>query len=743
MRALGGSPSYLIAALAFGLSLGPVAAAGAQPVDVGTRIYTEADLDQIAPRWPNPYRSFLPADAAPDWAYWRAKMRLEGQRRAARLAGLPKVVPVIDEAEPGGASGFNDTQTAAERIEGLGTDLGQMREVDVAGTLFSPPPAVIGPFSEDDGAIPLANDVGLTPGQRVRIRGFIGDGPHGSLGTGTGDFDVFKVAGLQAGQTVTIAISTPEGGMTRLDTKVALYDATGFIVDLNDNGEVDSPDSFLEVTVAADGDYYVLVRGINSSWPSDPFDPGSGPKAGSEGMYTVTIGLDATDVDFYSIDLKAGDVLGVTSQEEARRVTLFDPSGVVLVGSSLDGSILYPRLSPLPGGGRASVAYVVNSPGRHAVAAARGDGAYTLALRLFRPVLEAVPEDVQTLFLDFDGASLDAEQVLGVGSATAHLSPLAASLEAFGLDPTPGGADEHAVIDAVVAVVEENLARDVQALGLNPDFHLTLLNSRDDDDVFGTPGVSRVIVGGTGEELGLATVGIAESVDVGNFALEETAVVLLDLLSTPGNSNALGSVPLAPGATIIDLLGRALGNIVAHEAGHLFANFHTGHPDFPSNIMDGKPNLVDFVGAGPDGVFGNADDVDVDLGVSPFNVDEGFTGVEDTRNAIAFGLFGPPMIVAVEPSVSEMPEDFALEGPYPNPFQGETRFAVRVDRAQRVRVEVFDYLGRRVRAVFDDWLAAGARHVFALEAGGLPSGAYVIRVTGASFSAARPVVLVK
>ena len=740
MGVLGRGTPYLIVALALGV--GPVAVVGAQNVVVEAekRRYSEAELDQITPRWPNPYLSFLPSDARPDWHFWHAKLRLESQRRAARRTGIPKAVPIVDEAEPGDASGFNDTQDAAELITGFGTSLGEMREVDVAGTLFAPLPTEIGPFSEDDGAIPLANDTGLTPGQRVHISAFIGDGPHGSTSSNQGDFDVFKVT-LLAGQTVTIDIDTPEDDSTRLDTQVALYDSTGLIIDRNDDGGVGSPDSFLEVKVAADGAYYIFVRGISSYWPRDPFDSSSGPKAGSEGPYSVTIGIDVSDVDFYSIDLKAGDVLGINLEDQARRVTLFDPSGTELMGSDLDESALFPRETPLPGGGNASAAYVVNMTGRYAISARRGFGAYTLALRVFRPILEGTAAG-QTLFLDFNGAALDVESIFGRGNPAATLSPLASFLDDLGLDPTPGGADEQAVIEAVVAVVEENLARDIDTFGLNPDFQINLLNSRDHADVFGAPGVSRVIIGGTSEELGFTTVGIAESVDVGNFVLEETAVVLLDLLSTPGNSNSLDQVPLAAGVTIIDLLGVALGNIISHEAGHLFANFHTGHPDFPPNIMDRQPNLMDFVGVGPDEVFGSADDVDVDLGPAPFSVDEGFTGLEDTRNAIAFGLFGPPTVVAVEPS-SEAPEGFVLQGPYPNPFQEQTRLVLRLDRAQQVRVAVYDYLGRRVRDLFDGWLSAGAPHLFALDAAGLPSGPYLIRATGRSFSATRPVIVVR
>jgi hypothetical protein len=65
-------------------------------------------------------------------------------------------------------------------------------------------------------------------------------------------------------------------------------------------------------------------------------------------------------------------------------------------------------------------------------------------------------------------------------------------------------------------------------------------------------------------------VGIAESNDFGNFDKDDSGLVLLDLLSKPSGSGSLNSVTLTPGASKIDLVATALGNIASHEAGHLF-----------------------------------------------------------------------------------------------------------------------------------------------------------------------------
>jgi hypothetical protein len=100
----------------------------------------------------------------------------------------------------------------------------------------------------------------------------------------------------------------------------------------------------------------------------------------------------------------------------------------------------------------------------------------------------------------------------------------------------------------------------------------------------------------------------------------------------------LNQYSLGGGATQIDLVSTGVGNIAAHEAGHFFANFHTHQFNASPNIMDQGGNLAGTVGVGGDLTFGTFDDVDVDFGDDTFVPNEGFTGTEDTLNAVAFGL---------------------------------------------------------------------------------------------------------
>ncbi|HYE96867.1 MAG TPA: hypothetical protein VD962_11725, partial [Rubricoccaceae bacterium] len=95
-------------------------------------------------------------------------------------------------------------------------------------------------------------------------------------------------------------------------------------------------------------------------------------------------------------------------------------------------------------------------------------------------------------------------------------------------------------------------------------------------------------------------------------------------------------------------------------------------------------------------------------------------------------------VVANEPG-RELPEGYALSAAHPNPFSDATTLTLRVARAQRVTLDVYDALGRRVATLHDGPLAAGAEHRFTFEGGALPSGAYAVRVVGEDFTAARTI----
>ncbi len=100
--------------------------------------------------------------------------------------------------------------------------------------------------------------------------------------------------------------------------------------------------------------------------------------------------------------------------------------------------------------------------------------------------------------------------------------------------------------------------------------------------------------------------------------------------------------------------------------------------------------------------------------------------------------YSPEVEVAVE-----LVEAFYLSAVYPNPFNPRAQFTLMVRQEQSVRVAVYNVQGRRVALLHEGSIAAGTHHRFVFQGAALPSGLYLIRAEGQTFSAVRSVVLVK
>ncbi|HYE56921.1 MAG TPA: T9SS type A sorting domain-containing protein, partial [Rhodothermales bacterium] len=87
-----------------------------------------------------------------------------------------------------------------------------------------------------------------------------------------------------------------------------------------------------------------------------------------------------------------------------------------------------------------------------------------------------------------------------------------------------------------------------------------------------------------------------------------------------------------------------------------------------------------------------------------------------------------------------IPTEYALESIYPNPLTraGTVRFGL--PEAGRVRLALYDALGREVAVLADGELPAGV-HGVALDAAALPSGLYVARLSAGRFTATRTMVI--
>ncbi len=89
-----------------------------------------------------------------------------------------------------------------------------------------------------------------------------------------------------------------------------------------------------------------------------------------------------------------------------------------------------------------------------------------------------------------------------------------------------------------------------------------------------------------------------------------------------------------------------------------------------------------------------------------------------------------------------VPLRWALRSAYPNPFNPVTTLRFEVPVRARVRIALFDILGRRVLTALDRDIAPG-EHRLALRLDTLPSGMYFVKMSAPEFHAVRKIVLLK
>lgn len=615
-------------------------------LDAGLQIAPKKTAAKRAQNAPNPYLANLPTTKDVNYSGWKQRLTQQGTQRAksAALAAnrkkalgrAPAPAFVYDEEEPTGSNGSNDSRANAELVSGFGTGRRENPRVRILGSIANlAPPASTITTTEDNGSIPLATDTGIDGVGAIRTQSTIGDGPYGGE-DGSNDFDFFEVTS-EAG--LTISASTL--GTAELDTIVVIYSAEGEILAANDDALV-APNPFasrLNFRVPADGDYYVMVAGFGfDPLPADPFNSGSGAGGSDRGDYSLSITSGEIDTDFFALRLDKGDVIGAVGRGAANTLTIYRPDGTRRVGASnIDASSLYAPQSPLPGGGNTTLAYVAEQSGLYRIRVDGSPGTYDTLVEAYRPGSETDTNPrVQTVFLDFDGARVNTG-IFG-GPGVRELSPFRSFVARWGLTR----AQEATLINRITATVRENIQRDLVAKGLNKNLAVRVINSKDSPDSFGKANVSRVIVGGTIEQSGIPTIGIAQYIDPGNYGHEDTALVLLDVLSgSPADyEDATLNYYLRPSSDRVAFVSRAVANVISHEIGHYIGNYHTDNTNDVHNLMDaGGGNFgVNLYGVGPDGIGGTADDEDIDFRIDTYDLFEGFTGRENTLNVSAWAF---------------------------------------------------------------------------------------------------------
>lgn len=97
----------------------------------------------------------------------------------------------------------------------------------------------------------------------------------------------------------------------------------------------------------------------------------------------------------------------------------------------------------------------------------------------------------------------------------------------------------------------------------------------------------------------------------------------------------------------------------------------------------------------------------------------------------------------------DVPGTHHLGAAYPNPLgldvaaSSLARFGLILARAQHVKVELFNALGQKVALVHDGILPAQQTHTFTIEGTDQPTGLYLYRVTGETFSQSKTLTILR
>ncbi len=108
-----------------------------------------------------------------------------------------------------------------------------------------------------------------------------------------------------------------------------------------------------------------------------------------------------------------------------------------------------------------------------------------------------------------------------------------------------------------------------------------------------------------------------------------------------------------------------------------------------------------------------------------------------------YGHDGSGFVSSVEEvSASVVPSGFVLEQNYPNPFNPATIISYKLPSDSKVKIAVFNLLGREVAVLVNAWQTAGSYQI-RFDARNLPNGVYFYKILARDFTATRKMLLLK
>jgi hypothetical protein len=162
---------------------------------------------------------------------------------------------------------------------------------------------------------------------------------------------------------------------------------------------------------------------------------------------------------------------------------------------------------------------------------------------------------------------------------------------------------------------------------------------------------------------------------------------------------------------------------------------------------DGEPIGGGTVNAADSARIYNRPDLVQGIWTYYFVTSDGSKGIHNTKYTVALLQKALGWYMTDVEKTNEIPTEFALQQNFPNPFNPSTQIRFSLPENQRVRLEVFDVIGRLVATIVDREMQTGNYTVSweGLDANGVKvtSGIYLYRLQAGSYSAIKKMILLK
>ncbi|MBK6766009.1 MAG: T9SS type A sorting domain-containing protein [bacterium] len=99
--------------------------------------------------------------------------------------------------------------------------------------------------------------------------------------------------------------------------------------------------------------------------------------------------------------------------------------------------------------------------------------------------------------------------------------------------------------------------------------------------------------------------------------------------------------------------------------------------------------------------------------------------------------------LAIGDPMTPLPQQFALEQNFPNPFNPSTQIRFDVAETALTTLRVYNVLGQEIIAPISGQRVEAGQHIVNVDMSGLPSGVYLYRLESGSFVETKKMVLMK